>query len=146
MGKFSPRDVSDTGYGENCKGWPAIVEESSAPSSPVIHPFAVARFLENHLSIIEAFLKAGVDPTNTLGYLPNDFTLCKGALKETVEEAVAEAAETFPDLDVGDIFMILSIAKKFPRKEVGIPEVQEDEGEEDGIFGRGKIYLISRNL
>jgi hypothetical protein len=90
MGDFAPRRLSDV---IDVK-FPAVVggtalEFTNDPlSNRNFDSSQPSLFVESHFSIIDTFLKAGVDPTDSLAYLPKNFVLPLRAMKETVEKSV----------------------------------------------------------
>jgi hypothetical protein len=58
-----------------------------------IYPLELWSFFDSQISIIQAFVKAGVDPTNSFTYVPNDFIFRKKELRELLEKKMQQGCE-----------------------------------------------------
>jgi len=84
-------------------------QHESRRSTP-IHPLEIPSLLDSQLCTIEVFLKVGVDPTNSLGYIPNDFEFRKGEVKNTVLKNTQDGCK--------DVSTVLKILEQAIREEV----------------------------
>ncbi|KAF8851728.1 hypothetical protein BDZ45DRAFT_678924 [Acephala macrosclerotiorum] len=71
-------------------GISGTVDQSTESVS--INPLSISPLLENRLSLIGVFLKAGVDPFHNLSFIPLDFVLQKKLVQASVKSALGNAA------------------------------------------------------
>ncbi|CZR58688.1 uncharacterized protein PAC_08580 [Phialocephala subalpina] len=98
MGNLPPRDTSDLRATISPSQYPGVYGdlygELLNSNSFTIPPIKIPRFVESQLSIIGGLLKARVDPTGTLAYIPKNFVLNKEAIQSNVEKDVAVLLES----------------------------------------------------
>jgi hypothetical protein len=95
MGDFAPRFVSDVKDAERWAKLPTVRGEfetrksiTDPNSNGIVTAYEASRFIESHLSMIDCFLKADADPTDSLAYLPRNFVIPMEAMQETIEKSV----------------------------------------------------------
>lgn len=85
IGNFPPRIISRA---RNEEDLPAVAGKFTTQLERSLTPVEVLCFIESHLSIIQSFLEADADPTDSLGYLPKSFVLPLEAMQETITKSV----------------------------------------------------------
>ena len=89
----------------------ASSEDGRARSSTLEYR-EVPRFFESHFLIIDTLLKANVDPTNSLSYLPRNFVLPIDLMQETIKEFSKDYTySNQPEVDKLSINTVLTVIK-----------------------------------
>ncbi|KAF4635410.1 hypothetical protein G7Y89_g2688 [Cudoniella acicularis] len=102
--RFPPKRVESEAAIDQDFPWPGVPDVTSGTEANlVIHSRALLCFLESRIYAIEAFLDAGIDPTDTLYYVPTNFKLCRNGFLETVEQKLKQDSysDTQPDWKSG---------------------------------------------
>ncbi|KAE9376169.1 hypothetical protein N431DRAFT_464214 [Stipitochalara longipes BDJ] len=94
-GNFAPRLVSNMTNAEDWAKLPAVVGDfiMDVDLNRSLHYHEAYGLIESQLSIIEIFLTAGIDPTETLAYLPSNFVLRKQEIQGTVEQSLQKISD-----------------------------------------------------
>lgn len=125
LGRFAPRRISmEYEEGIQLRVWTCLDLQ--------IHPFEISRFLESQLAMFEAFLNAGVDPTNSLNYIPSGFALDKKTLQDTVEEGLPR--------DCREVYRVLDALEQAIRDQI---DAQQRSLRQGGKLKRKLIEIIS---
>jgi hypothetical protein len=90
MAALAPRHFSGVADVESQSYFPGVLGTfpPESVSNLNLHPFEVSSFIKNQLSIVDYFLQADMDPTDSLGFLPKDFVLHKETMQLTIRRAV----------------------------------------------------------